>query len=125
MNIEQAVESYRRLRDKKAELKKSYEEQVKPVDDAMAVVEQALLAFLRDNRMDSVKSKAGTAYQSTLTNYTIDDASVFRDWAEKNNRNDFYANRLSKDVVEEYISEHRSLPPGVKVSSFTKVNVRK
>ncbi len=119
------VEKYRLLRDKKKEIEDRHAEELKPFRAAMDQIEAALLDDLNRNGANSIQTNSGTAYRTTRTSYGVEDPAVFRKWVEANNVPEFYENRVSKDAVQQYVEKYNQLPPGIKVSSVTTVNIRK
>lgn len=72
-----------------------------------------------------MRTDNGTVFKSVRTSISIADPDEFRQWVESQGKPDFYENRVSKEAVENYINAGNPLPPGLKVSSDTTVNVRK
>lgn len=119
------VEKYQLLRARKKALQEQHDAEMKPFKEAMEALETHMLAQLNESDTSSMRTPLGLAYKTVRTSYTVDDPSVFRAWVESNERPDFYENRPSKDVIEAYLDAGNPLPPGLKVSTFTQVNVRK
>lgn len=123
--MDAAVDKYRQLRDRKKEIQERHASELKPYNEALEQIEVVLLHQLNTLGVDSMKTENGTAYKSTRTSISIDDPAVFRKWVEENNRPDFFENRVSKEAIQNWVNEGHSLPPGLKVSADTVVNVRK
>ncbi len=124
-NAEWLVEKYRQLREKKKLIEAEHEKALKPFKDAMDQIESMLLDDLNRAGANSLQTNSGTAYRSTRTSYGIEDPAVFRAWVEANGMADMYENRPSKEAIEAYAQQYKQLPPGIKVSSVTTVNIRK
>jgi hypothetical protein len=119
------VEKYHQLRAKKKAIAERHAKELEPVQQAMGALENVMLDALNKAGSNSMRTDAGTAYKSVRTSISIADPEEFRLWVESQNRPDFYENRVSKEAVENYINAGNPLPPGLKVSSDTVVNVRK
>lgn len=124
-NTQWLVENYRKLREKKKEIEDQHAQQLAPFKAAMAQIETQLLDDLNKANANSVQTSSGTAYRTTRTTYGVEDPAAFRAWIEANNRPEFYENRASKEAIEAFIEAGNPLPPGIKVSSMTTVNIRK
>lgn len=117
--------AYIRLRDKKAEITARHKKELEPINEAMEQVNNAMLNALNTGNAQSIKTAEGTFYRSTKNSYSIDDPAALREWVEANGRPDLYENRISKDAIEAFADQTGTLPPGVKMSTFVTVNVRK
>jgi hypothetical protein len=123
--MDMLVDKFRQLRDKKKEIETRHAKELKPFGDAMKQLETLMLDALNNAGANSVQTNSGTAFKSTRTSYTVEDPEAFRTWVEANSRPDFYENRASKEAIENWISEGKPMPAGLKVSSIVTLNVRK
>jgi hypothetical protein len=124
-SYDELVSEYRHLRDFIASREDELKKQLAPLKERYQQIEATLLDELNRTGANSINTNSGTAYRTTRTSYGIDDPEAFRAWVAANNRPDFFENRPSKEALESWIEAGNPLPPGVKVSSFTKVNIRK
>lgn len=120
-----AVLKYRELRDKTKEISDRHAAELKPYKEAMEMLSAVLLDQLNKAGSNSTRTDNGTVFKVTRTTYSIDDPATFRDWVESQGAPEFYENRVSKEALENWIAEGKPLPPGLKVSSFVQVNIRK
>lgn len=125
MKLSEAVELYISMRDKKAQMKSEFDALVAPVQERMDKLELKLLEAFEKNGMDSVKTPAGTAYQTTRTSATIADRDVFMSHVKENLAWDLLEVRVNKSAVESVQSETGELPPGVNLNVTRVVNVRR
>ena len=125
MKLSEAVELYISMRDKKAQLKSDFDALVAPVQERMDKLELKLLEAFEKNGMDSVKTPAGTAYQTTRTSATIADRDVFMSHVKANLAWDLLEVRVNKSAVEAVQEETGELPPGVNLNTTRVVNVRR
>jgi hypothetical protein len=119
------VSKYRQLRDMKATIAARHKEELAPYNEALDALELAMLNALTASGQESTRTASGTAYKSTKSSYTVQDASAFRTWLEVNDRWDLLETRVSKEALESFATEGGTLPPGIGVSSVVTVNVRK
>ena len=119
------VDKYRQIRDKKKALDDARKAEIAPYSDALDQLEAMILDALNKAGVESVGTSAGTAFKTTRTSYTVKDPVAFREWIEQHGRNDLLETRISKEAIEDLIASGATLPPGIKISSEVKVNVRK
>ena len=125
MKVDSLVEKYVQLRDKKASIKKEYDEKVAKYDEAMAKVEAVLLKHFEETGAESVKTGSGTAYKSSRTSATVADWDSFFEYVKGNELWHFLEHRANKKAVEEFKNEHQDIPPGLNWRSEVVVNIRR
>lgn len=127
MKLDELVANYIKLRDKKSQLKKQYDEKVAKVDAVMDKMEAIILKTFKDSGIDSARTDAGTAYISTRTSATVASREEFLSWVlqDPDERSIFLENRVSKVAVEQFKAANDDLPPGVNFRSELVVGVRR
>lgn len=125
MDINKLVTSYITLRDKKAQIKAKYDNEVAKVEEVMKRVEGALLQHFETNNVEAVSTAAGTAYTATRSSATVADRDVFREFILGTDNWQLADIRASKKAIEEYRNVHQELPPGINFSTERVVNIRR
>jgi len=127
MKLDELVANYIKLRDKKSQLKKQYDEKVAKVDAVMDKMEAIILKTFQDSGIDSARTDAGTAYISTRTSATVGSREELFQWIQEDfeERSIFLENRVSKVAVEQFKAANDDLPPGVNFRSELVVGVRR
>lgn len=127
MKLDELVANYIKLRDKKSQLKKQYDERVAKVDAVMDKMEAIILKTFQDSGIDSARTDAGTAYISTRTSATVGSREELFQWIQEDfeERSIFLENRVSKVAVEQFKAANDDLPPGVNFRSELVVGVRR
>ena len=125
MSTDVAVDKFRQLREKRDEIKKRHAQELAPYTEAMTALEGVIMQALNANGGTSIKTPHGTAFTVSKTTYGIADPEEFRKFVEAEGRPDFYENRVSNEALKAYVEAGNPLPPGVKVSTFVSLNVRK
>jgi len=127
MKLDELVANYIKLRDKKSQLKKQYDERVAKVDAVMDKMEAIILKTFQDSGIDSARTDAGTAYISTRTSATVGSREEFLSWVlqDPDERSIFLENRVSKVAVEQFKAANDDLPPGINFRSEVTVGVRR
>lgn len=123
--VDDIVAAYVRLRDQKAELKAQQAEALKPYDEALAKLEAEALRILSDTGVESMKTSAGTVYQSVAMSVTVQDKSAFMDYIKEHQAFDLLDVRANKTAVQDFVTENQDTPPGVVIRREMKVGFRR
>lgn len=125
MKIDELVDKYVRLRDKKDEMKLAYNEKVAVVDEALVKIEGVLLKHFQATGQESAKTPFGTAYTSTRTSATVADWDIYLQFVREHEMWEMLEKRANKTAVEQYRDAHEDLPPGVNWREELVVNIRR
>jgi hypothetical protein len=152
--IEEIVDKYVQLRDRKAEISKRHVEELAPYNEGMENIEKWILNKMNEDGVQNYKTDAGTAYKATTTTVKMVDAKAFKEaiFAPAAERLisllgvsgdmdallgevqniilesalwDMVDFRAGKKGIQAHLEEKESLPPGVTVDSFTTLNIRR
>ena len=123
--IDTLIEKYIKLRDKKAEMKAAFDASVADVDAYMKRCEQAIMAHLDKNGVDSVGTPNGTAFKSTTTSATVADKEAFLNYVRTTEAWPLMDVRASKTAIAEFVAETQDLPPGINWRAETVVRIRR
>jgi hypothetical protein len=91
----------------------------------MDEIERKMLARLDKGGVKSFKTDLGTAFKKISTRYSVGDADELFAWIEANGQQQMLKKDIRQDPIRDYLEEHQSLPPGVKVYSEVVVQFRK
>lgn len=126
MKMDDLVETYIKIREKKSQLKAEYDEKVSKFDAVQDKIEALLLQRFGEMGVDSVKTTNGTAYTSVRSSATLADWDAFKAFIEQQDDPYFFVERrVSKSAVEQYKAANDDLPPGVNWSETRTVNFRR
>lgn len=125
MNLDEAVEKYIALRDKKDALVRKHKEELKPYNERMDKIEAAILGLFNKTGQNSARTNHGTPYRSDVLSASVADRDAFLDFVRENEAWHFLENRVTKKAVQEYEQEHGEYPPGIKTSVTTKININR
>lgn len=125
--IDQMIDKYLQLRDKKAEMETAHKGAIAPINQALDKIEAFILSEMQTNGSTSLSVKGvGTAYQSQRTSITVAEWDSYKTWISQQEDPYRYVDRkANKTAVEEYIAEHQDLPPGLNLRRELTVNVRR
>lgn len=124
-NVDKVIAKYVMCRGLKQQLKAKYEEELKPIDEAMKKLEAWLQAKMQADGVNSFNTDSGTAYVSTVEQATVSDMNALVDYIKSKDAWHLLEKRVSKTGIREMLDADEPLPPGVNWYTATSVNVRK
>lgn len=132
-NAADLVKRYTQLDDWVSAESKRFGEHLKPAKDEMELIKSKLhemLLQLGSKDKQSISTDYGTAYTSTIMTPKINDRDKYLDYVLEHW--DSFGNEMlqlgapQKDAIKTYMDDNGGhLPPGVEVSSFVRVNIRR
>lgn len=125
MNYETLVEKYVALRDRRDEIKKEMVKKTSEIEGLMDKVEALILKHLDETGVESIRTKAGTAFKTQRTSATVADWDTLLSYVLQTENFQFLEHRVSKKAVEEFKAANEDLPPGVNWSSEVVVQIRR
>jgi len=123
--MELRVKQYITLRDKKAALKKKHEEELKPYNEAMDMLEAFILTWLDKLSANNIATDVGTAYASQRVSATVADGSEFWKHVLSTQNFDLIDKRANAPACTAYVQEHGAPPPGINYNIMRTLNVRR
>lgn len=123
--INDIVERYIKLRDKKAELKNKFDADVAAIETGMARCEAYILNHFQTTGQTSAGTEAGTAYLAPVTSATVADWDATLRWIQENQLWNFLERKVNKTAVIEFKAANDDLPPGVNWREETVVRIRR
>lgn len=122
--VDEVVEGYIRLRDRRDEIKKRQAEELEPIKASMDKMENWLMAQLNAQHAESIRCKAGTAFKETRTSAKVEDWDATLPYILENELYHLLERRVSKTAVEE-MAENGQEVPGVSLNRETVVRIRR
>ena len=119
------VDKYIKIRDKKSQLQKARDAEIAKYTDALDEIERLLLAECNEMGVESLRTSAGTAYKTVKHSVTVADKDAFRNFIKNEDAWYFADLRANAPAVRAYLDENDHLPPGVNMSSWAAVNVKR
>lgn len=124
--IEQLIDRYIQIRDRKAQLKAKYDGEVEALDEGLKKIENVLLSKLNELGVDSFgKKETGLAFKSTVTSATVADWDSFLGYIKENDAWHMLDHRANKTAVAEFRAANDDIPPGINWREETVVRVRR
>lgn len=126
ISADKLVAVYIKMRDKRAELLRGYEEEDGSVKTQMEMVESKLLDLCKTVGADSLKTKHGTVIRGVKTRYWTSDWASMHKFILEHQMPDLLEKRISQATLKQLLEESPDLmPPGVNVDSKYSVTVRR
>ena len=123
--MEELVNKYIELRDAKAKLKAAFDAKVSKLEAVLDKIEAALLQEFTESGMESVRTKAGTAYKQTRTSAGVADWDATLRFIQENDLWHMLERRVNKAAVEQFKDANGELPPGLNWREEVVINVRR
>jgi hypothetical protein len=119
---EKLVRVYLKMKTAKVDL----EAQVKKIDTQMDQIKAALLAYCKDQSVESVRTTEGLFYRSIKKRYTTNNWEAMGKFVLEHQIPELYEKRLHQGNIQQFLEEHPDLlPPGLNVDSEYTITVRK
>lgn len=116
VDMEQLVRVFRRIRDRRKEMKKAFDLQDRDLKARQELVGNNILDFLNRSNQKSAKTADGTAYRKQKVLPSCSDWGSFYAWIAERKAFHFLHKRITVNAVATYEAEHKGeLPPGVNV----------
>ncbi|NBS69508.1 hypothetical protein EBT31_11430 [bacterium] len=124
--LDDLAAAYIRIRDARADLKRTYEEQDEELSNQMSVIAEEMLGVCKELGADSIKTKAGTIIRSVKSRYWTNDWDSMYRFIKENDAFPLLEKRLHQTHMKEFLSENPDLlPAGLNVESEYTVVVRR
>jgi hypothetical protein len=125
--LEQFINGYIGLKDKKEEIERRHKEELAPINDHMAKLRGLIMDKLDEQGGSSFTCPKGTATIGSVGGVSVEDMEAFRQFLIKDTSQLGLLN-LKPRVPEtkQYIAEHNGeLPPGVKLTQTKTLKITK
>lgn len=123
--LDEVVDRYVKLRDRKKDLKDEFDKKAEAIDEALKKLENYLLRTLNESGAESVRTTAGTAYINVKTSATVADRDQFMQYVRENDAWVLLDVKANKTAVQEFRDANQDIPPGVNWTEMRAVGVRR
>jgi hypothetical protein len=124
--LDKVAETYVKIRDARAALKKQYEAEDNALKDQLATLDGFLLETMQSLGAESVRTKHGTVYLSVSVKPNCGDWNALYAWITENDAFDVLERRVKKSFIVDYMKENKDeLPPGISVLHEYTVTIRR
>ena len=117
---------YIKIRDKRAENKREFEEADTELKEQMEVLETQMLDVCKEMNADSIRTPHGTIIRSVKSRYWTNDWDSMYDFIEEHGAFGLLEKRLHQTNMKDFLIENpTTLPAGLNVENFYSVVVRR
>lgn len=126
ISVDRIVSVYIKMRDKRSELLREYEEKDNAVKAQMEVIEAKLLDLCKTIGADSLKTQHGLVYRSVKTRYWTSDWQSMYKFIKEHDMPQLLEQRVSQSTMKQLLEENPDLMPrGMNVDSKYAVTIRR
>ena len=123
--IDKTVQQYRELDAKIDEIKKLQQQQLRPFTEMLDKLEGRLLQWLEQTGQQSARTAFGTIAVRVNYSAKIKDFDAFMTYVINNDAFELLDRHANKTACKEFAEEHGSAPPGVQLTTYNDLSVRK
>jgi len=126
ISVDKLVAAYIKMRDKRAEILREYEEVDGSVKAQMEVVESKLLELCKEIGADKLGSTHGTVMRTVKTRYWTSDWESMHKFILQNKMPELLERRISQTTMKQLLEENPDLmPSGMNIDSKYSVTIRR
>jgi len=126
ISVDKLVAVYIKMRDKRSELLRVYEEEDETIKTQMDAVESKLLELCKTIGADSLKTQNGTVIRSVKTRYWTSDWEAMHKFILEHKMPDLLEKRVSQSNMKQLLEENPDLmPKGMNIDSKYSITVRR
>lgn len=126
ISVDRLVAAYIKMRDKRAELLREYEEADGAIKTQMDAVETKLLELCKDIGADTLGSKHGKVIRTVKTRYWTTDWESMHKFILENKMPELLERRISQTTMRQLLEENPDLmPQGLNIDSRYAVTIRR
>ena len=126
VSVDRLVAVYIKMRDKRAELLREYEEADGTVKAQMEAVESKLLDLCKEIGADTLGSKHGKVMRTVKTRYWTSDWESMHKFILEHKMPELLERRISQTTMKQLLEENPDLmPPGLNTDSRYAVTIRR
>lgn len=126
LNAEQLVSVYIKMRDKRQQLQREYDEADGKIKEQQDAVTQALLEICKEQGAEGLRTPAGSVFRTVKTRYWSNDWSSMKEFIKEHDAFELLEQRVHQTNMKNFLEEHPDLmPPGMNVDSRYSITVRR
>lgn len=111
ISADKLAKIYLKMRDKRQEMAREFEEQDNDLKSKMEVIEQKMLDICKETGADSIKTPHGTIIRSVKTRYWTSDWESMHDFVLAHKAFDLLERRVHQTNMKQWLEENPDLLP--------------
>lgn len=124
-DMEKRIAQFVQVRDMLEALDKRQSEERAPLVNLRDRLQGKIQVFMTENKLENLKTAAGTAYTSSRTTCSLSDPHAFMEYVIWSQKFDLLDRRANSTAVKAHIEEKGGLPPGCNITTIETVGVRR
>jgi len=126
LNAEQLVTVYIKMREKRQQLQREFDEADGKIKEQQDAVTQALLELCKDMGAEGLRTPAGSVFRTVKTRYWSNDWASMKEFIKENDAFELMEQRVHQTNMKSFLEENPGkVPPGLNVDSKYSVTVRR
>jgi len=125
MKVEEAIESYIKLRDHKSAIEKATNDKVNDINAVLRKLEAMVMKMAIDSGVNSFKTEHGTAFLQENVTVSVKDWDSTLRHVTSTGQYELLNKAVNKTAVREYYESNQEPPPGVGYGKRTTVMFRR
>ena len=123
--MNKVIVAYIKMRDKRTELKKAFDDEYDGIEDQMDRLQVVMLKHIKDNELKNITADAGTATRGVKTRYWAGDWELMSAFILENDAYELYEKRIAQVAMRTFLKENPDLKPPINVDSKYAITVRR
>ena len=116
---------YIQIRDALKRVDEKYDAERKPLLEIQEQLAGIIRSFMDTNKLDNLKTAAGTCYTSTRYTASLADPQAFMDFVIRTGKFELMDRRANSTAVKDFVEENNHLPTGCNLNAVQTLGVRR
>ena len=126
MNAEKMVEVYIKMRDKRSQLSKAFDEEDGRIKAQQDMIAEQLLELCKETGAEGLRTPAGSVFKTVKTRYWTSDHKSMKEFILENDAFELLEQRVHQTNMKNFLEEHPDkFPKGMNIDSKYSVTIRR
>lgn len=126
MNAEKMVEVYIKMRDKRSQLSKAFDEEDGRIKAQQDMIAEQLLELCKETGAEGLRTPAGSVFKTVKTRYWTSDHKSMKEFILENDAFELLEQRVHQTNMKNFLEEHPDkFPKGMNIDSKYSVMIRR
>lgn len=126
MNAEKMVEIYIKMRDKRSQLSKAFDEEDGRIKAQQDMIAEQLLELCKETGAEGLRTPAGSVFKTVKTRYWTSDHKSMKEFILENDAFELLEQRVHQTNMKNFLEEHPDkFPKGMNIDSKYSVMIRR
>ena len=126
MNAEKMVEVYIKMRDKRSQLSKAFDEEDGRIKAQQDMIAEQLLELCKETGAEGLRTPAGSVFKTVKTRYWTSDHKSMKEFILENDAFELLEQRVHQTNMRAFLEEHPDkFPKGMNIDSKYSVMIRR